>query len=96
MKKGRPAYRLTVVCKKEDIKKLQEIIFRETTTIGIRYRFEYKTVLPQEIVEVDTKYGKIKAKKVNNNGESYIYPEYEDAKAIASKNNIPLKEIYNL
>ena len=82
MKKNRPAYRLTVACKKEDMFKLQNIIFKETTTIGIRYRFEARTELGREFVEVDTKYGKIKAKKVTNDGETYVYPEYESMKKI--------------
>ena len=94
MKKNRPAYRLTVACKKEDMLKLQNIIFRETTTIGIRYRFENRTELAREIIEIETKYGKLKAKKVTNNGETYLYPEYESMKKIAEENNIPLKELY--
>ena len=48
------------------------------------------------MVELDTKYGKIKAKKVNNNGETCVYPEYESIKELAEKNNIPLKELYKL
>lgn len=96
MKKNRPAYRLTVSCKKENILKLQNIIFKETTTIGIRYRFEFRTELERQIIEIDTKYGKLKAKKVINNGESYIYPEYESMKELAKKNDIPLKELYKL
>ena len=96
MKKNRPAYRMTVTCRKEDMIKLQKIIFRETTTIGIRYRFEYRTELERKNLEVDTKYGKIKVKKVENNGEIYIYPEYESLKEVASKNNVPLKELYKL
>lgn len=96
MKKNRPAYRITVACKKEDIFKLQNILFRETTTIGIRYRFESRTELGRDLIELDTKYGKLKAKKVINNGETYIYPEYESMKEMAKKNHIPLKEIYKL
>ena len=96
MKKNRPAYRLTVACRKEDMFKLQNIMFRETTTIGIRYRFESRTELGREIIDVDTKYGKIKAKRVINNGETYIYPEYESVKKLAKEKNIPLKELYNL
>lgn len=96
MKKNRPAYKLTVICKKEDITKLQNIIFRETTTIGIRYHFEERTELEREIIEISTKYGKIKAKKVNVDGEIFIYPEYESAKELAEKNSIPLKELYKL
>ena len=96
MKKNRPAYRLTVACKKEDMFNLQNIIFRETTTIGIRYRFESRTELGREHIEIDTKYGKLKAKKVTNDGETYIYPEYESLKELAEKNNIPIKELYKL
>lgn len=70
MKKNRPAYRMTIAYKKEDMTKLQKIIFRETT------------------------YGKIKAKKVINDDEVYVYPEYESAKEISLKNNIQLKELY--
>ena len=70
MKKNRPAYRMTIAYKKEDMTKLQKIIFRETT------------------------YGKIKAKKVINDDEVYVYPEYESAKEISLKNNIQLKDLY--
>ena len=96
MKKNRPAYRLTVACRKDDMVKLQKIIFKETATIGIRYRQESRTELQRENIEIDTKYGKMKAKKVINNGEEYIYPEYESLKEIAEKNNIPIKELYKL
>ncbi len=96
MKKGRPAYRLSVACRKENMFVLQNIMFKETTTIGIRYRFENRTELGRENIEIDTKYGKIKAKKVTNNGETYVYPEYESLKEIAQKNDIPLKELYKL
>ena len=96
MKKNRPAYRLTVACRKKDMENLQNIIFRETTTIGIRYRFEDRIELKREFVEIDTKYGKIKAKKVFSNGEVYIYPEYENLKEISEKNNVPLKELYKM
>lgn len=96
MKKNRPAYCLTVMCKNEDILKLQNIIFKETTTIGIRYHFESRTELVRENIEIDTKYGKLKAKKVINNNETYIYPEYESIKELSHINNIPLKDLYKL
>ena len=96
MKKNRPAYRMTVVCKKEDMKELQKIIFRETTTIGIRYRHEYRAVLKRKLDEIDTEYGKIKVKKVENDGEGYVYPEYESIKKIAMEKGIPLKKLYKL
>lgn len=96
MKKSRPAYRLTVCSREENIEKLQAIIFKHTTTIGIRYRYEQRTELPREIIEIDTKYGKIKAKKVRFNDEVFVYPEYESLKEISEKNNIPIKELYKL
>lgn len=49
----------------EDMANLQKIIFRKTTTIGIRYRHEYRTVLKREMIELDTKYGKIKEIALN-------------------------------
>lgn len=94
MKKNRPAYKLTVLCRRNKIKKLQNIIFRETTTIGIRYRVEERIELERECIEIDTKYGKLKAKKAKNNGEEYIYPEYESIKEVALKNDVPVKKIY--
>lgn len=85
MKKNRPAYRLTVTCRRKDMLNLQNIIFKETTTIGLRYRVENRVELEREIVEIETKYGKVKAKKVTNNKESYIYPEYESIKKLQKK-----------
>lgn len=94
MKKNRPAYRLTVVCQENDLQKMESLIFRNTTTIGIRYRRENRTVLNRQIVQIDTKYGKIRAKKVMYQDETYFYPEYEDVKAIAKENHISIKTIY--
>lgn len=96
MKKSRPAYCLTVVCGDKESDRLRKIIFRETTTIGIRYRHEYRAELERESSEIDTEYGKIKVKKVTNNKETYIYPEYESIREIAKEKNIPLKELYKL
>lgn len=94
MKKNRPAYRLTVVCKEEDLLNMQSIIFKNTTTIGIRYRHENRTVLDRKIINIDTRYGKIRAKEVMYQGETYIYPEYEDIRKIAHESHIPIKLIY--
>ena len=94
MKKNRPAYRLTVICMPQDIPGLQEIIFRETTTTGIRYRLENRTILHRETVEIKTEYGIVRAKKVWGAGGEYIYPEYESFKKLAEENKVPLKELY--
>lgn len=96
MKKNRPAYRLTVVCKEEDLQVMQTIIFKQTTTIGIRYRHEQRAVLERQIKEADTPYGKIRVKEVSHQGNTYMYPEYEDLKRIADEKGIAIKELYTL
>lgn len=96
MKKNRPAYRLTVVCDEKNMKELQKIIFKNTTTIGLRYRHERRTVLEREIIEIETKYGKVKAKKVTYDEETYIYPEYEDLKKIAKEKNVAFKKLLHI
>lgn len=94
MKKNRPAYCLTVLCKEKKMPDMERIIFEETTTIGIRYRKEKRIVLPREQIELNTKYGSLKAKKVRYEDKEYMYPEYESAKELAKTNHVSLKEIY--
>ncbi len=97
MKKNRPAYKLEVICNKENLDNLLEIIFKETTTIGARFYQVDRAELDRKIIEIDTKYGKIKGKEITTpKGKIYRYPEYESMKEIAEKNNIPLKELYKL
>lgn len=97
MKKNRPAYKLEVICTKEDLDNLLEIIFKETTTIGARYYKVDRAELQREMVEINTKYGVVSGKKITTlNGNTYIYPEYEELKKLAKQNDIPLKELYNI
>lgn len=96
MKKNRPAYRLTVVCKPLDIEKMQTILFKHTTTIGMRYRQEKRTVLDRKKATITTQYGDIDIKVAHFNGETYHYPEYESLKKIADEKDIPLKELYQI
>ena len=96
MKKNRPAYRLTVVCNEEKMDLLQKVIFTQTTTIGIRYRKEQRTVLKRQIKEIETSLGKLQVKEVEIDGEKRCYPEYESAKKLALKHQRSLQEIYHL
>lgn len=97
MKKNRPAYKLEVICEKENLNDLLEIIFKETTTIGARFYKVDRAVLKREMTEVETKYGKLTAKKVTTPGGAvYVYPEYESMKKIAEEKGIALKELYKL
>lgn len=96
MKKNRPAYKLTVLCAENKREALENIIFAETTTIGIRRRYETRTCLERSFDSIETKYGNLDVKIVVKNGEKTIYPEYESAKKLAEENNVPLKDIYKL
>ncbi len=96
MKKNRPAYKLTVICDVKDTDIMEDIIFTETTTIGIRRRIEQRTCLERSFDTVDTKYGKLEVKKTVRNGAETVYPEYSSARELAIKNNTALKEIYKM
>ena len=96
MKKNRPAYRLTVACQEEKLELLQKIIFKQTTTIGLRYRREQRRVLERKQVELDSPYGKVLAKEVIFDGQTYVYPEYESVKKIADEHDLAIKEVYQL
>lgn len=94
MKKNRPAYRLEVICRAETREKLSEIIFDETTTIGVRYYPVQREELTRVRTLVDTELGQIEAKQVSTtSGHSYTYPEYESMKAIASELGISMKSV---
>ncbi len=94
MKKGRPGFRLQVICKSQDSKELSQIILSETTAIGLRYRTEKRITLPRKIVTIKTSLGEIKAKQVETPKGSMIYPEYEECLKVAEKHNIPLQQVY--
>ncbi|NMR89805.1 DUF111 family protein, partial [Vibrio parahaemolyticus] len=76
--------------------KLEEIIFINTTSLGIREQKIKRKMLEREIVKVNTKYGEMTAKKINlENGSFRIQPEYEEVKKICIKNNLSFYEVYN-
>lgn len=96
MKKNRPAWELTVICKKDQMEVLEDIIFRETTTIGIReFTSVMRSVLHRRQVQVETPYGTAEAKQVSLHGEDRFYPEYESVKKLAEENGRPFAEIYD-
>lgn len=94
MKKNRPAYRLTVLAKPEAERQMEELIFRCTTTIGIRKRREKRSILQREYVGTETPYGKCRGKQVTVAGTVRVYPEYEDTVKLAEANGVSLWEIY--
>ena len=98
MKKNRPAYQLNVICKKEQISELENIIFTETTTIGIRRQKMERTVLPRQSVEIITDLGGAVVKECRlpeNRGVRY-YPEYESVVKLCETSGKSYQEVYHL
>ena len=94
MKKNRPGTLLTVLAKLEDADRLTQIIFAETTTLGIRRREEKRQVLARRWETVQTQWGAVRMKIANVNGTVSNYaPEYEDCRRIAEEKKVPLKKV---
>jgi len=95
MKKGRAGVQLTVLSSPELSSSLRELLLRETTTIGLRWRLENKVALKREFAEVDTEWGKVRIKIARwASGEmANASPEYEDCRRLARENRVPLKQV---
>jgi uncharacterized protein (TIGR00299 family) protein len=94
MKKNRPGTLLTVLCKPEDASKLTQLIFTETTTLGVRRRDEMRQTLARRWENVGTPWGEVRIKIASMNGRITNYaPEYEDCRRIAAQHHVPLKTV---
>jgi uncharacterized protein (TIGR00299 family) protein len=94
MKKGRLGTLLTVLAKPEHEERLEKLLFRETTTLGIRRREEDRVVLDREFVTVETQYGRIRMKVASAAGEILnAMPEYEDCRRAAREHDIALRAV---
>ena len=92
MKKNRPGTLLTVLAKAGDADKFAQIIFAETTTLGVRRREEKRQVLARKWQTVPTRFGDVRIKIASLNGTVTSYaPEYEDCRRIAAEHRVPLK-----
>ncbi|MCL6754752.1 nickel pincer cofactor biosynthesis protein LarC [Nostoc sp. CCCryo 231-06] len=101
MKKSRPGILLTVICHPENLLSCEAVIFRETTTLGIRRTTQQRAILQREIQQVEIEYGLVRV-KIAWKGQSpekviaNVQPEYEDCADLARKHNIPWREIQRL
>ena len=95
MKKNRPAYELNVICSEEDVSKLEEIIFRETTTIGIRRVKMERTVMKREIRTMQTSFGEVRIKVCRLDGNVRVYPEYESVASICRNQNLSYQDVWS-
>jgi len=83
-----------VLCKPEDAAKLTQIIFAETTTLGVRRREEQRLALARRWITVSTQWGEVRMKIASMNGTVTNYaPEYEDCRRIAAEQHVPLKSV---
>ena len=101
MKKSRPGILLKVICHPENLAKCEAILFRETTTLGIRRLTQQRAVLQREIQQVKTEYGTVPVKVawIGEEGKKFItniQPEYENCAELARKHNISWREIQRL
>ena len=96
MKKNRPAWQLNVICDPKDRERMEEIIFAETTTIGIRRINMQRTVLQRENCSVSTPFGEAAVKICRLADGKRFYPEYDSVKALAQKSGRSFQEIYEL
>jgi pyridinium-3,5-bisthiocarboxylic acid mononucleotide nickel chelatase len=97
MKKNRPASLLSVLSKPADVSRMTEILFAETSTIGVRQHLVSRFALPRQIQSVETPYGSVRIKITHlASGKLKAAPEYDDCRLIAEKHGIPLREVYHL
>jgi uncharacterized protein (TIGR00299 family) protein len=94
MKKSRPGVLLTLLCRPADRNRMAELIFSETTTLGLRWKRWRRWVLDREVTRLETRYGSVRI-KIGRSGRRImnIWPEYEDLKQIAENRNMPFKEV---
>lgn len=94
MKKGRPGVLLTVLVDPKDLDAALRIVFRETTSIGVRIRPMQRRKLERNTKQVQTTLGTVRVKSVVNEGKEVLIPEFEECKRLALEKNLPLKDVY--
>jgi pyridinium-3,5-bisthiocarboxylic acid mononucleotide nickel chelatase len=96
MKKGRNGTLLSILCRPADAPRFEELLFRETSTLGVRTRTERRRILDRAHTVVMTPYGKIRIKTATLDGAViHAQPEYEDCHARAVEHRVPLKHVMN-
>jgi len=94
MKKDRPGILVSVLCTPEKSDALAQMLFEQTTTIGVRIYEARRKVLERELVSVQTPYGAVKVKVARREGKVLnVAPEYEDCQRLAREKKVPLKQV---
>ncbi len=94
MKKNRPGTLATIICTPDQVGEFSDLLIRETTSIGLRWRIENRIKARRSFEGIDTEYGLVKL-KIARKGNAIINmtPEYEDCKRLAREKNAPLKSV---
>jgi pyridinium-3,5-bisthiocarboxylic acid mononucleotide nickel chelatase len=94
MKKNRPGLLLSVLCRPEDRDRLADLVFRETTTLGLRVAEVDRWVIDRQSVDIETRFGRVKC-KISRYGERRVTasPEYEELRRLARETGLPMREI---
>lgn len=95
MKKNRPAYMMSVLCRESSIEAMEEIILTQTTTIGIRRYPTERTVLERSEIQVETSYGPADVKMCAYKGRKFFYPEYESIRRICMEQGADFQTAYH-
>jgi len=94
MKKGRPGVILSVLCDEDKKSDVVDILFQETTTIGVRFYETSRIVLERKVEKRATEFGSVRVKISGLRGKAFTAsPEYEDCKRIAQKHKVPLRDV---
>lgn len=94
MKKSRPGVMLTLICNDSQLPELEQLVFRETGTFGIRRRRMDRSKRDREMIQVDLGYGSVRGKVGRIGDNETVTPEYEDCATLARQRHVPLNEIY--
>ncbi|MFW6189195.1 MAG: nickel pincer cofactor biosynthesis protein LarC [Planctomycetota bacterium] len=96
MKKNRPGVRLTVLCPPERLRSVEELLWRHTSTLGVRRSLWQRSKLGREFRRVETPWGEVRVKVALRGGRVMrAAPEFEDCRAVAEANDVPLRRVYS-
>jgi uncharacterized protein (TIGR00299 family) protein len=96
MKKGRPGILLSILANRGKLDEILNVVFSETTTLGVRIQHTERKKLPRTLKEVKTSLGTVKVKAVLLDGVERLLPEFEECRRIAMERKMPLHEVYRV
>ena len=95
MKKNRPAYMVSVLCREDKVEELETLVLTQTTTIGVRRYPVSRTIMDRRNETVSTRFGDAQVKVCGYKGKQYFYPEYESVKTICREHGVDFRTAYD-